>query len=265
VGEAKRRANGVGVCIYCGATENLSDEHILPYGLGGNLVLAESSCPKCSAITASLEQYLLRGHWWPYRRKLGFQTRRPKQQPPDRPITLVRLGGEEIPGVIPIEDYPFVIFFQFAKPTVLSGRVTDDEPSGQAAMKLISEMPQRIIIDGKSVLLRQTDQVRYDMEFDASYVARFLAKVGHAYLISRRGFTKVDDYFLPEFILGKTRGIGTYVGGISSDLQIGTLPGGGIHRLMDRRQGEFLSVYVQLFVDKGDPTPVYEIVVKRAA
>lgn len=265
MGEAKRRENPVGICIYCGATENLSDEHVVPFGLGGDLVLPKASCSRCAAITGSLEQYLLRGHWWPYRRKLGLQTRRPKEQPPDHPVTLIRLGGIELPAVIPIDEYPLVIFFDFDKPAILSGQKTEHEPSGRAFIKMISASPQRVIIEGKTALIRQTDKIQYNLKFDAGCLTRFLAKVAHSYIISKRGFTKIEDYFLPDFILGKTIGIGTYVGGISSRLEMPILPGGGIHRLMDRRQGDFLSVYIQLFVDKGDPTPIYEVVVRAAS
>ncbi len=44
----------VGSCIYCGSTDNLSNEHIIPYGLGGNLELPKSSCSRCARSRVSL-------------------------------------------------------------------------------------------------------------------------------------------------------------------------------------------------------------------
>ncbi len=38
------RTDPIGRCIYCGGRKGLLDEHIIPYGLGGNLVLPEASC-----------------------------------------------------------------------------------------------------------------------------------------------------------------------------------------------------------------------------
>ena len=77
MGQSKQRRTGLGKCIYCSVTDDLSDEHILPYALGGTIVLQQASCKRCATITGSLEQRLLRGHWWPYRKKLGLQTRNP--------------------------------------------------------------------------------------------------------------------------------------------------------------------------------------------
>lgn len=38
----------VNVCIYCGGTGALSDEHIIPFGLGGRWVLPKASCAECA-------------------------------------------------------------------------------------------------------------------------------------------------------------------------------------------------------------------------
>ena len=53
----------VGRCIYCGATEHspgrakLGDEHIVPEGLGGMMILPEASCGRCEGMTSSIEQF----------------------------------------------------------------------------------------------------------------------------------------------------------------------------------------------------------------
>ena len=43
----------VGHCIYCGATEDLGKEHILPFGLSGSAILPKSSCRSLSLIHIS--------------------------------------------------------------------------------------------------------------------------------------------------------------------------------------------------------------------
>src|ERR1035437_5629128 len=46
----------VGVCIYCGAmVTRLSEEHIIPQGLGGTLKLPAASCSVCADETHAYE------------------------------------------------------------------------------------------------------------------------------------------------------------------------------------------------------------------
>ena len=53
-----------GACIYCGATDAaLSDEHVVPYGLGGSHVLRKASCCRCAAITSKFERKVMRELW----------------------------------------------------------------------------------------------------------------------------------------------------------------------------------------------------------
>lgn len=54
------RYRAAGKCIYCGCTEQLTDEHIVPFALGGNLVLPTASCVACADRTKKYEQRTLR-------------------------------------------------------------------------------------------------------------------------------------------------------------------------------------------------------------
>jgi hypothetical protein len=46
----------VNQCIYCGATEELTDEHTIPYALWGKWVLGKGSCRRCAVLTSRIEQ-----------------------------------------------------------------------------------------------------------------------------------------------------------------------------------------------------------------
>jgi HNH endonuclease len=61
----------VGVCIYCGSTNQLEDEHIVPFGLGGNAILPAASCRTCAVVTSRFELSVLRGPMRPIRVALG--------------------------------------------------------------------------------------------------------------------------------------------------------------------------------------------------
>jgi hypothetical protein len=52
---AVRKFPAVGRCIYCDATGSLTDEHIVPYFLGGKMTLPASSCQRCQKITHRFE------------------------------------------------------------------------------------------------------------------------------------------------------------------------------------------------------------------
>src|SRR5437773_2777873 len=80
----------VGACIYCGAKNELSDEHVVPFGLGGNLVLSKSSCQQCAVTTSGFERRVLRGFMLASRTVANLPTRRPK----DRPALLKMEVGE---------------------------------------------------------------------------------------------------------------------------------------------------------------------------
>jgi hypothetical protein len=263
VGQSKRRRGGLGKCIYCGAIDNLTDEHVLPYAMGGQLVLKESSCTQCARVTGALEQRLLRGHWWPYRKKLGLRSRNPDAADDLQTIKILKANGEALSAKAPLDDFVIAVFFEFEPPSILEGRQVVGEPSGQAKIKKLDDQSTEVLINGDAYRLLQGDKIEFPAKLDAGDVTRFLAKVAHGYAISKEGLGAFEEFYLPKFILGKTDGIQTYVGGYVSTILTEKLPGGGHNRMMVRRRGDLVSVCVQLFIDKHDPPPIYEIIVGK--
>jgi HNH endonuclease len=97
----------VGRCIYCGAVNSdLRREHIIPFGLGGNLVLPRASCRACEALTGKIEQACLRGILGHFRIRHGFPTRRKKERPSTLPVQLVSANGDITIQQVPIKEYP---------------------------------------------------------------------------------------------------------------------------------------------------------------
>src|SRR6266508_6142095 len=80
-------------CIYCGAREDLRDEHVIPYGLEGEYVLRQASCRECEKLTSRFERAVLRDLLLPARTSLEIRTRRPKDRPDRLPLLEVE-GGE---------------------------------------------------------------------------------------------------------------------------------------------------------------------------
>lgn len=263
MGQSKRHRNGLGLCIYCRSTDSLTDEHVLPYGMGGQLVLKQSSCIECSRVTGPLEQRLLRGHWWPYRKKLGLQSRNPSAADELKPVKVTTAKGNVLHAALPLIHFVAAIVFELPAPSILKDELTSGEPLGHAYVKLLGSLPKEVQVDGKPYRLLHSDTVEFPVKLDVGDVTRFLAKVAHGYAIHKEGLDAFEEFYLPEFILGKTDGIQTYVGGYALGSIKTTLPGGGHNRMMILKRGNYLSVCVQLFIDNGEPPPIYEIVVGK--
>jgi hypothetical protein len=264
MGQAKSRQVGIGECIYCGSKAGLSNEHVLPYALGGQIVVPKSSCEVCSTVTGKLEQKLLRGHWWPYRKMLGLQTGNPDASKELKAIKIVKPNGEIINGQMPLESFVAALIFKLDPPSILAGVESSGKPfAKEVFLKMLGPMPTEAIVDGKHTMLLPSDKVEFPVHFDSDDLTRFLAKVAHGYAISKEGLKAFSEFFLPEYILGKTDGIQTYVGGYDSAVIMSTLPGGGYNRMAIRLRNDLVSVCIQLFVDRGDPPPIYEVVVGR--
>ncbi|RUL68413.1 HNH endonuclease [Dyella choica] len=70
-----------GLCIYCGRSGlRLTDEHILPYFIGGQHVIEEASCDDCAKITTKFELDVGRELWGDARIAFNAPSRRKKEK-----------------------------------------------------------------------------------------------------------------------------------------------------------------------------------------
>src|SRR5258708_6900327 len=78
----KEKFPGYGECIYCGARDvKLTDEHVVPFGFGGNVELLEASCVPCAEETSKCEREIARNVLSDFRIHANIQTYRPKRRP----------------------------------------------------------------------------------------------------------------------------------------------------------------------------------------
>jgi hypothetical protein len=116
-----RRYPPVGRCIYCGSTEDLTDEHIFPRFLWGSAVLPKASCERCRRLTKEFEQTCARFIFGRFRVVHGLPTDHPRQRPSHLSIEIEQNGNIQNFDA-PIADYPGAPLFllTWAKPGILS-------------------------------------------------------------------------------------------------------------------------------------------------
>ena len=134
-------------CIYCGTIEGpLSEEHIVPFALGGEHILQAASCRACAKITAALEQSICRAMLGNFRVRMRLPTRRKKERPTTLPVmniqhptvvaaaeAALRAGRREFSAKIePLQvqphEYPTsLLMCLFNSPGVLLGKPRSDD------------------------------------------------------------------------------------------------------------------------------------------
>ena len=193
----------VGICIYCGATpalDALTDEHIFPYGLQGNLVLPKASCEDCArVINRDIEQPLLRKMLGPFRVNAGIQSRtKAKDRQKEFDVPIRSADGNVRTMKLPAADTPIVVFgLQLPLAGILAGRV--DGPVAPPFL-LVMKSPNMPQAAAAAELGKQEALQVAQLDYDA--FMRFLAKVAHGFAAAQFG---LDGFVhrLPSIILGR--------------------------------------------------------------
>jgi hypothetical protein len=110
----------VGHCIYCGklgSDVKLTIEHIVPYALGGNYVLAEATCSCCQEVTKHFEQNVLRPMLGMARIRFKVQTRHKKDRELPFRVEFSRGDQSDIVYVHPSNLPAILALPQFDVPT----------------------------------------------------------------------------------------------------------------------------------------------------
>jgi hypothetical protein len=182
------RYSPVGKCIYCGADKYSgaeirphSDEHIIPEGLSGTLILPRASCRSCAKATGKIEGAILRTVFWAPRTHLKLRTKRPKERPTSFIGRGTYLGGTGETDIrLPIADYPTFLFLpELGPPGYLVGRSKElADMRGmwtyQMNVNPISLSKYGIKSIASAVL-------------DSNRLSQMLAKIAHSYAAARLG------------------------------------------------------------------------------
>ena len=252
-------------CIYCGTTEGrLTDEHIIPEGLAGNLILPKASCDGCQKVTTSIEGFVLREMFGaarahmliPFKRK-----RRPKGRITSLPVNTISEDGIQTTRFIPVDEHPFwLTMYRLAPPRALTG-----EPfSNQFVVQFPGISAMDVTTAERAKKFGPSLTVPTKLSFDR--LCLFLAKIGHSLACADPD----PDYnpFVPllgDLIRTRSPAIANYVGCTEFNLpDLSVDEGLTSAGLMWRRSvtPNLLVAHIKLFANLRMPT--YEVVVGRA-
>jgi len=243
----------VGKCIYCGVTQNLEVEHILPFGLSGTATLPESTCRACAQITGKCEQDVLHGPMWAVRvyRDLKSRTKH-KDAPAEYPVKILK-DGRESDLQMPIEEVPILLSFPLFTPPAFFSPAEYEHGIRVTGVITISfgitpEEAARKLGAEKIILNQNIQPVAF---------ARLIAKIAFAWAAAegKLSLLKEASPVVPA-ILGRVDNIGRWVGTTEPLAKYG----GVLHRLLihEDRINRVLIGEVQLFSDSQ--TPSYGVV-----
>ena len=246
----------VGRCLYCGTVgetgRTLTDEHVIPFALGGSVVLPEASCHKCAKVTGAFEAKVLRGGLRSIKERAGLSSRS-KTRPATLPLFCVN-GDENRRVDVALEDYPAVVILpHFVGPQIAPFA---DSPA-------VSDQPWLFVPQMDAAALREKYGISSwaSNQMDSISFGRMLAKIAHGFAVALQG---LDSFvpFLPDLILNdRGHEFLRFIGSMDS---FGQVAGGDIihwFQLVAEVAGgqRYLTCHLRLFDSFGAPT--YRIVV----
>lgn len=255
----KKTYSALGWCIYCGTDRYASDsnrylaeEHIIPYGLNGELIILEASCRSCEQITGRQESIMLKGVLQGCRAFLGLRTRRNKNRPKVLPLFCDDPFPRKV--MVEVQDYPAILMFLTMSPAGILGG-----PQGLHQISLHS-LHMDINLISRKYGIKKFGPPR----IDTWVLCRMLAKIAHSYAVAELGRDSFSPY-LVEYIISKETiaPLYEYIGGIPEALQPSLdLHEIGIHH--DAQRPHLVIVRVRLFAKYGGPTYLIVAGEKRA-
>lgn len=259
----------IGKCIYCGSTNNLSDEHVLAYALHSDQQLYKASCPECAGMTSQIELRVLREAYGPARHILNMRTRHKKnrKERTSYPVVMEKDGSEVVED-LPIEDFPAAIIAPvFGYPEYIAEHYRGlgiSLPTGFLTAGVVAfQRP-----NGKDVdeIKKQYEASKVSIQSEMSWkdFARFLAKVGYGFIVAKYGLENIEEAYVLDTILGRTDDVLRYVGCQGLNRQLPNRKVKGIfHNIgVDAQRGEFVF-WLRLF-DNFNNAPEYIVVVGKA-
>ena len=206
-------------CIYCGERNSslLTDEHIIPFSLGGKLLLPQASCNSCAKVTRGITETIARSMYGRLRVRLDAPTRNRKERPSTFPLVVVNKNGIErqvnIPATLWPRSYPVLILQEAG---ILSGIApTEFQVQIRDHAEDISDLYER-------GFLRKDENIRFTAMLDAGVFCRQLAQIAHAFTMALIGSNGYQDFLIPRIMNQtiKPSDYFMYIGSVATDQEL---------------------------------------------
>ncbi len=243
-----------GICIYCGAKDiDLTNEHIVPYSLGGAHVLRNASCRNCANFTKKFEQRIARDLWGDARTAFGAPTRRKRARKSHIVITDPNDRSNRL--TVPAGEYPAgLVFYKMCQAGLLQGMPETIDLSNSWQLVVIDDDKRRQNFVEK---YRREPVIKFRHVPDA--FGRLLAKIGYGQVLTSLDPGDFRPICLP-YITGDKGNLSYVVGGTLEDqlpetehgYSLSTIAFGSARRLM-------LIALIRLYANTH--APAYHVVV----
>jgi hypothetical protein len=245
------RFDPAGECIYCGAQEGLTDEHIVPLALDGNMILPKASCEDCSKITSEFERLVLRGFMHDARLAAGFKSRRPQNQPKTIRIRLVDQDNNVTEVGVPRLEAPGLLTLPtFTLPSFLLGEppVTGINIRGFQLVNMGSQGDLEQFVRDQGATGLQAHSAP-----DIEALGQMLAKIAYSYAVAVTGVVDRESSPLPHIMRDRTNN-GRWIG--SDVFRLKSEDAGATHALVhvqnaNSPNGSVDVVLIKLFASAG--------------
>jgi HNH endonuclease len=243
-----------GACIYCGRKDTRrTDEHVVPFSLGGQHVLLDASCDSCASVTKRFEQDVAREMWGDARNSYNAPTRRKNQRKahivltdPDNPQRTVK---------VPYSEYPAaMVFYKMQRAGLLEGMPDTVDMSAMWQFVAVCDTPKAKEFE-KRFGIKLTAKFRHVPDS----FARLLAKIAYCHTLCALEPSDFRPICVP-YILGERRNPSYIVGG-TFDLAPQDPDHGYVLNTMGFIEADRLMLMAEIRLFANLQTPTYHVVV----
>jgi hypothetical protein len=250
-----RNIKSLGNCVYCGATSDLSSEHVVPKGMGGNVTLPDGSCGTCRKITHEIETFCMRETLIQVRTQLGLN-QHAHERPDSFPAKFTYSSGREETLPVSASNYPTMWVMPIYEYPRILGALPPQPEQGvgvvlQAHMQEVNFHKLLALANVQSISA-STAGIRLDL------FTRWIAKIGYCYAVACLGLDAVQNSPLTDIVRNGTGQINYRTGGLN-DLKMGNPPQFSLEpasnelfrvammSVSDLNEKPFIAVYVRPF------------------
>ena len=256
-----------GYCIYCGTDEGpLTDEHIIPRGVNGHVLLKGSTCKAHQTLTSAIEGEIQaadkRGMFAETRLILGMRTyTKKKHRPTHVKLGFIGANGKRFKKDVPVAEAHAVHIM----PALIQPRfLTQAPPFPNADGVEVYAVANHLVEGAMQEVMRRVGATGIDgrTTIPMGSLLRYLCKIAYGVHFVQHGPFERSESPALALLLGERKDFGNWVGCVPMDLEV---PGTDWHRIelvdLETQSGHtFEAVQISLF---NNLAPCTYVVVTR--